>query len=192
MKCKYFLCLILTLILTQCNDADKYYDRPEWLEKPIYEVLEQEGRFSMYLQCVDKTKYQQVLKGAGLYTVFAPNDDAFTAFLAEKSYASIEAIPAAELNDLVAYSIVLSKWTSEHLADFLQERIYETGAFKRQTSSYALPYKDPEFNNDWVFNQTLTNGISYYLSNYEYRLAQNNYKFLPIFTTTYFNSFPLH
>ena len=190
MKCKYFLYLILAVTLIQCDDADKYYDRPEWLEKPIYEVLEQEGRFSMYLQCVDKTEYKQVLKGAGLYTIFAPNNEAFTAFLAEKSYASIEAIPEEELNDLVAYSIVSSKWTSEHLADYLQERVYQTGAFKRKTSSYALPYRDTEFNNNWVFNQTQTNGISYYISNYEYRLAQNNYKFLPIFTAAYFNSFP--
>src|SRR5660397_105072 len=110
MNYKIFLCLLLPVFFYQCNDIEKYYERPGWLEKPIYEVLEQEGRFSNYLQCVDSTEYALVLKGAGLYTVFAPNDAAFAAYLSKKSYASVDEIPAEERKNIVAYSIVYSKW----------------------------------------------------------------------------------
>src|SRR5660398_181157 len=72
MNYKIFLCLLLPVFFYQCNDIEKYYERPGWLAKPIYEVLEQEGRFSNYLQCVDSTEYALVLKGAGLYTVLPP------------------------------------------------------------------------------------------------------------------------
>lgn len=177
----------------QCDlgeDTDKYYDRPEWLEQPIYEVLRQEGRFEHYLQCVDRTEYAKVLQGAGLSTVFAPNDEAFEAYLNEKGYASVESIPEDEVKDLVAYSIVYSRWTTDHLADYFLEGQYVIGAFKRQTNCYALPYQDSEYNNQWVFNETLRGGYSYYSSNYQYRLGSNNYKYLPVFSDTYFNSLP--
>ena len=182
-----FICV---LFLMQCDDTDKYYDRPEWLEQPIYEVLKQEGRFDLYLQCVDKTEYDKVLQGAGLSTVFAPNDEAFSAYLSEKGYASVDAIPEEELKDLVAYSIVYSKWTADHLSDYFVEGEYVTGAFKRQTNCYALPYQDAEYGNEWVFNEVLSGGYSVFQSNYEYRLAMNNYKYLPVFSAAYFNSLP--
>ena len=187
-----FLYFICALFFTQCEDADKYYDRPEWLEQPIYEVLQQEGRFGLYLQCVDKTEYANVLQGAGLCTVFAPNDEAFSAYLQEKGYASVAAIPEETLKELVAYSIVYSKWTAEHLSDYydVNKELYVTGAFKRKTNCYALPYRDPEFDNQWVFNQTINGDVSFYASNYQYRLASNNYKYLPVFSATYFNSLP--
>lgn len=190
MNYKIFLCLVFAVIFVQCDDTEKYYERPDWLEKPIYEVLKQEGRFSNYLQCVDKTEYALVLKGAGLHTVFAPNDEAFTAYLAKKSYASVNDIPADELKNLVAYSIVYSKWESLHLGDYLNQGLYVTGAFKRKTNCYALPYKDSEFDNKWAFNQTTVGGATGIITNYQLRLSQNNYKYLPIFSDAFFNSFP--
>ncbi|MDR2087595.1 MAG: fasciclin domain-containing protein [Dysgonamonadaceae bacterium] len=188
-----FLCTLCVFLFVQCNeDVEQYYERPDRLEKPIYEVLAQDGNFSRYLQCVDKTEYAPILKGAGLYTVFAPNDEAFVAYLKEKAYASINDIPEEELNRLVAYSIVYSKWTSERLGDYLAEdlKLYVPGAFKRKTNCYALPYQDPEFENKWVFNQTIQGGYSYIISNYQVRLSMNNYKYLPVYTSAYFNSFP--
>jgi uncharacterized surface protein with fasciclin (FAS1) repeats len=167
----------------QCDkEADKYYERPEWLEDPIYQVLEQNGRFSYYLQCVDRTNYSGVLKGAGLYTVFVPNDEAFSAYLKEKSYASVADIPLKEVEKIVAYSIVYSKWPLAHLGDYFEEGIYVPGAFKRKTNQYALPYKDSEFGDNWVIDQTVENGFS---------SDMGNYKYISVYTSAYFNTFPV-
>ncbi|MDR1527609.1 MAG: fasciclin domain-containing protein [Dysgonamonadaceae bacterium] len=186
----YFFCALFFMQCEQGEDTDKYYDRPEWLEQSIYEVLKQEGRFGLYLQCVDKTEYAKVLQGAGLSTIFAPNDEAFSAYLKEKGYASVDAIPEEELKNLVAYSIVYSKWTIDHLSDYFVEGEYVTGAFKRKTNCYALPYRDPEFDNLWVFDETVSGSYSWYQANYQYRLGRNNYKYLPVFFAAYFNSLP--
>jgi hypothetical protein len=182
MKFKSLLCIFCAFLFIQCDEENKYYDEPTWLEDPVYQVLEQEGRFSLYLQCVDRTSYAAVLHGAGLYTVFAPNDEAFSAWLKENSYANVAAIPAREVEELVAYSIVYSKWTMAHLGDYFQEGVYVPGAFKRKTNLYTLPYKDAEFDNQWVIDQTVSGGLN---------SGMNNYKYLPVYTQTYFSTFPV-
>lgn len=160
------------LLLNGCTDKDVYYERPEWLEPPIYEVLKQKGNFKMYLECIDTTLYASVLKGAGLYTVFAPNDEAFSAFLSSRGYTSVKNIPLAEIEKIVAYSICYSTTSFDSIGVM--------GNFKYKTQYYALPYRDPEFNNEWVVDQTMTNNWS---------TSYNNYKFIPAFTSTFFASF---
>jgi uncharacterized surface protein with fasciclin (FAS1) repeats len=182
MKFKLLLCILCAVLFIRCDEENKYYEKPGWLEDPIYQVLEQQGRFGLYLQCVDRTSYAAVLRGAGLYTVFAPNDEAFSAWLKENSYSSVAAIPAGAVEELVAYSIVYSKWTMAHLGDYFQEGIYVPGAFKRKTNLYTLPYRDAEFDNAWVIDQTVTGGLS---------SGMNNYKYLPVYTQAYFSTFPV-
>lgn len=167
-----FVFLAFLLLLNGCTDKDVYYQRPEWLEPPIYEVLKQKGNFKMYLQCVDTTLYASVLKGAGLYTVFAPNDEAFSAFLSSRGYTSVKNIPLTEIEKIVAYSICYSTTSFDSIGVM--------GNFKYKTQYYALPYRDPEYNNEWVVDQTMTNNWS---------TSYNNYKFIPAFTNTFFTSF---
>lgn len=167
------LILCLLLIVSGCNnDKEEYFAEPDWLEPPIYNVLQQEGRFTKYLQCLDSTLYASVLKGAGLYTVFAPNDEAFTAYMTSRGYTSVANIPYSEIEKIVAYSICYSTFTLDSIG--------VQGGFKYKTQYYALPYKDPEFNNEWVVDQTMEN---------VWTTSFNNYKFIPAFTNTFFSSF---
>ncbi|GAB6010958.1 fasciclin domain-containing protein [Viscerimonas tarda] len=195
-KMNYNLLLSLVCVaflFIQCDDnteRNAYFERPEWLEPPIYDVLEKEGRFGLYLQCVDKTEYANVLKGAGLYTVFAPNDEAFSLWMQEKSYASVADIPDEEAKEIVAYSIVYSRWTADRLAYRFTNNQYELGAFKRKTAYYTLPYQDPEFDNNWVVDETNRSSLSYSVNDYQLNLTLQNYKYLPIYTEEYFKSFP--
>jgi hypothetical protein len=159
-------------LFNQCDDKEKYYARPDWLESPIYNVLEQQGNFTLYLQCVDRTKYANVMKGAGLYTVFAPNDDAVRTFLSQKNYASVKDIPDSEVDKIVAYSMCYSP--------FVLDSLGVQGTFKYKSQLYALPYRDPEYNNEWVVDQTLESG---------WTSLSNNYKFVPVFTSAFFNSY---
>jgi hypothetical protein len=172
---RVFSLLACVFLFIQCDeeiDKDKYYERPQWLEPPIYNVLEQQGRFGLYLQCVNRTEYADVLKGAGLYTVFAPNDEAFAAYLNLNNYASVTDIPDLEAGKIVAYSICYNTFSFDSLG--------VGGAFKYKTSYYALPYRDPEFNNEWVVDQTMESG---------WTNAYNNYKFMPAFTMAFFKSY---
>lgn len=187
---RLFLCLICTFLFIRCDDnKDEYFDRPDWLDPPIYEVLQKEGRFGYYLQCVDRTEYANVLKGAALYTVFAPNDDAFALWLQESPYASVSEIPDDIVEKIVAYSIVYSKWEASRLAYRLTGGSYSADpeAFKRKTVNYTLPYRDDEISNEWVFDETTRGSISFTTVDYQLQLRQQNYKYLPIYTSEYFN-----
>jgi len=176
----FLLSLICIFIFVQCTNDKKYYDRPDWLEDPIYQVLQQQNRFSSYLQCVDRTQYAGVMKGAGLYTVFAPNDEAFKAYLSRNNYASVADIPDSEVDKIVAYSICYNNYILDSLG--------VNGAFKFKSQLYALPYRDPEYNNEWVVDQTRVQ-TDQSKSQFGWTASSNNYKFMPVFTSAFFNSY---
>ncbi|MFT3753260.1 MAG: fasciclin domain-containing protein [Paludibacter sp.] len=165
------LSLTLLLLVRCANDKDAYFERPGWLEPPIYTVLKNNGHFTNYLKCVDTTLYASILKGAGLYTVFAPNDDAFAAYMSKNGYTSVSDIPSSEIDKIVSYSICSSTVPFDSIG--------VRGSFKYKSQYYALPYRDAEYNNEWVVDQTMENG---------WTNGYNNYKFVPSFTNAFFAS----
>lgn len=175
--------LAMLMLLGACNDKDEYYDRPSWLEPPIYDVLAEKGNFTLYLRAVDKTLYSSVLKKGGNYTVFAPNDEAFRRFLSEKNYESVDAVPAEELTKLVAYSMVFNKFDSRHLGDILENKVWVDGeSIKKCTSYYKTIYKEViNGKEQWVVDSPT-----------DITAVATPYKYLPIFTDEYFSSYRLN
>jgi uncharacterized surface protein with fasciclin (FAS1) repeats len=183
---KTFLLLLLSaLLVVQCQkERDLYYEEPAWAGKSIYEVLQDEGRFGMFLQCADKTLYASSLKGNGLWTIFAPNDDAFGSYLQKSGYASVENIPQAEAEKLVAYSMLYNKYEFDRLPDVLggkQGAVWDTmRSTKKRTPYYETLHRE-WYNGDsvWVANPTHYNGFSG---------NDNNYKYLPFYLSRNFGS----
>lgn len=135
--------LVLLLVLTGCTDREEQYERPSWLEPPIYDVLTERGNFSLYLHAVDKTLYSSILKGAANYTVFAPNDEAFRHYLSEHNYSSIDEVPVEVLTKIVAYSMVFNRFESSRLGDVLSSSVWEEGSsVKKRTSYYKTLYRE--------------------------------------------------
>lgn len=171
------LVLLMLLLPTGCTDTEEQYERPSWLEPPIYDVLAGKGNFSLYLQAADKTLYSSILKGAGNYTVFAPNDDAFRRFLSEHSYASVSEVPVDILTQIVAYSMVFNRFETVHLGDVLNTGVWETGtSIKKRSSYYKTLYKETiDGVEQWVVDSPA-----------DVTAVVTPYKFLPIFTESYF------
>lgn len=190
MKLKKSLLLYLSVLLlfVQCSkDIDTYYDRPDWLEDPIYQELEKAGNFTEYLKAIDRTPYSNILKGASLYTCFAPNDSAFSNWLADNGYASIEDVPAQTLRDIVSYSLVYNKFIGKNLGAALVDRVWAPNkAYKYKTPYYKMLWKDKRANGNsvWVVN------VNKY-ADYDYSSKTNliiNYKYLPVYTPGFFNA----
>lgn len=187
--CKRNLCLLgayslaFLLLLTACNDKDEYYERPSWLEPPIYDVLMEKGNFTLYLEAIDRTLYSSVLKRAGNYTVFAPNDDAFQRFLSEKGYTSISDIPVDELTKIISYSMVFNKFESLHLGDVIENKVWSKGtSIKKRSSYYKTLYKE-EVNGEeqWVVDSPT-----------DVTVVVTPYKYIPVFTQSYFSQHGLN
>lgn len=186
-KIPLLLSLLTLLVFTQCTkDIETYYERPAWLESPIYQELEANGNFRLYLQAVDRTLHASVLKGAGLYTCYAPNDQAFQAWLNEKGYASVSDIPQAEVEALVSYSLVLNKYEGANLGSALVSGVWTPGiAYKYKTNYYPMLSKE-FYNGDsvWVFDANTYGG---YIYSSKTDMAGNN-KYLPVYTNKYLNA----
>jgi uncharacterized surface protein with fasciclin (FAS1) repeats len=131
-----------------CDSKEEQYKRPEWLEPPIYQQLQEKGNFTRYLALVDKANYKKTLNGAGYYTVFAPTDDAFDTFFTKYGYASVDDVDSVMAKKIVTYSLSVSPASFEDIDNYQNAAATATEAskadiaFKRTTYNYKWVYAD--------------------------------------------------
>ena len=182
----------MLLLLLGCNDPKDDYKRPGWLEPPIYQQLKEKGNFTSYLACADKAHFTNQLNGSGYYTVFAPTDEAFTTFLSENGYSSVEDIDSVLAKKIVTYSMCVTPASYENIDDFQDGSSSATDesradkAFKRTTYDYK-----------WVYKETDVNGTERYVidinsspgvvgsSSQSFENDDFNQKNVPFFTKAY-------
>lgn len=163
------------LMLASCNDKDLYYDEPNWLEPPIYETLKAKGNFTKYLQCVDSTLFAYTLKGGGLYTVFAPNDDAFNTYLATKGLTNVSQLSDTLINQIVAYSIVYNYYPYKRLTDVLSAGWDTLTSIKKKTAYYQqIKQENVNGKSIWVYDVS------------SFTMGDNNYKYIPLYLSAVF------
>lgn len=185
MKNIFIKILMLSVVLTslpRCtNEKDTYYDEPSWVKGSIYEVLQEEGQFTNYLKCVDRTLHASSLKGGALYTCFAPNDEAFTTFLSSNNYNSVDDIPQDVVDQIVAYSLVFSSFRESELSDILYQGWDTIQSIKKKTPYYETVRKEWNGSDSiWVID-TPGKGNSIAVGDF-------NYKYLPFYMARYFDS----
>lgn len=171
------------LLTVRCtNDKDAYFDRPGWLEPPIYDVLKNQGRFSKYLQCVDRTLWAAPLKTGGLYTVFAPNDSAFNVYLQSKNLSSVEDMPDSMVNKIVSYSIVFNNYHFERLTDILSGGWDTLSSIRKKTTYYEPIYQtNYQGKNIWVYDLP---GSSVSIGT----VVEQNNKYMPMYMAPVFEN----
>lgn len=106
----------LLLMLQSCrNDVDL----KEFSKGNTLEVLKEKGCYKTFLKAVDMAGFSRLVGGGGLVTVFAPDDEAFSAYLMNR-YGSedLSAVPAEELGVLVGYHIIQFSYSPENFLSF--------------------------------------------------------------------------
>ena len=182
---------LMVMLITGCEDKvdDPYYARPESLASPIYQNLQEKGNFTMFLKCIDKSGYADVLKSAGYYTVFAPNDAAFTSYLQENGIGSVEEMDVEKVKEIVSYSLVFNAYKKTGVDDqHSYNGIIPNKAFRRKTNKYkgvysgtSIEYGDVKVVDiNRVMEEEKIGEIP------ELYSADNNYKYLPVMTDTFF------
>ncbi len=127
------------LIFFGCSEEefDEYYGRPDDLEEPIYQILEKRGNFSSLLTTIDKAGYKDVLGRSGYWTMFAPNDEAFSAFLQQEGISNVESIDSVLAGQIVRYALVYNAFRTDRLSDYQSDTGWEEDlAFRRRTAYY--------------------------------------------------------
>jgi uncharacterized surface protein with fasciclin (FAS1) repeats len=209
---KLFSAIILlivsfTLIISEgCKKKayDEFYGRPDTLAQPIYQTLQAKGNFKNLLACIDKAGYKDILSAAGSWTLFAPNDAAFTAYFTSSGIANIDAMDSATAQKIVTFSLVYNAFTKARLSDYQSTTGWVTNnAFRRRTTNYTGFYNDTikstsqpvvaiasNRNNSFVFGDNNNKYITYFTSNYfaAKGLNASDYNFFyPSVTFTGFN-----
>ncbi|MDD4922186.1 MAG: fasciclin domain-containing protein [Bacteroidales bacterium] len=111
MKRKVLLAFLISLILVSCKrEFGSFYDPPKGQKGEIYEQLAADPSLSTFVSAIDMVPgLKDELSASSLYTVMAPDNDAFDDFFANHpTYNSLEDIPDEELASMVKFHIM--KW----------------------------------------------------------------------------------
>lgn len=188
------LLLATTSILASCKKKfDEYYERPDTLEPPIYQQLQSRGKFTTFLSLIDKAGYKNTLSAAGYWTLFAPSDSAFqadtefTAFLQSRGFNNVSAVDSATAQSIVQFLLVFNGFEQDRIDDYQSNLGWVVNsAFKRRTAYYTGFYKDTTAAGQPLIaianNRNNIGG-----ANGNYIPADNNNKYIPIFTSDYFS-----
>ena len=183
----------VAVFLFSCKKKfDEYYERPASLAPAIYKQLEAKGGFTTLLSLIDKSGYKQTLSAAGYWTLFAPNDSAFsndaafTAYLQSRGFANVGAVDSAAAQALVQYLLVYNAFEKNRIDDY-QSNIgwVANAAFKRRTAYYTGFYSDTSYTGQ-AYKSIASNRNNNGTVNSYYNSADNNNKHIPIFTNNYF------
>lgn len=111
LKTLLFLFLGLTL-MTSCSDDDDNVKAPE----TISEIAAATPNLSVLVSALVRADLVATLDSPGAFTVFAPTNTAFQAFLTANNFASLEAIPVNVLKQVLLNHVVAGKNISSGLS----------------------------------------------------------------------------
>lgn len=124
---KLFVMLVFAAIYGCKDDFGSYYDRPVYLRGTAWKYLAEKGNYSYFLKAADTTGYRDALDGRGIYSVFAPNDDAFKKYMAHKGKGSLSDFNLDSLKELVAFHIVEYSFSRNDFLAFSKTSSAEDG-----------------------------------------------------------------
>jgi hypothetical protein len=110
---------VLIILFTGCKKDEiikNKYVRPSWLAGKLYAQVLTKPELSTFAELLHVTGYDTIINVSGSYTVFAPTNDAFSAyFLSNPSYKSVSDLPKTVALNLVKYHLVQDAWTKTQL-----------------------------------------------------------------------------
>jgi uncharacterized surface protein with fasciclin (FAS1) repeats len=190
---RFLIVVIAAASFTSCKKKfDDFYARPDNLASPVYQQLAAAGKFNNFLSLIDKASYKQTLSAAGYWTVFAPTDSAFDAdtefkaFIQSRGFSNVGAVDSTTAQMIVQYLLVYNAFEKSRIDDYQSPLGWQpNNAFKRRTAYYTGFYNDTDYLNvpykTIASNRNNTGAVNSY-----YILADNNNKYIPIFTDTFF------
>ena len=117
--CALALASLAGLTVSCQEDMKDYYEEPNWLKGSIYEILEDNGNYSLFLKGVDLCDYTDLLKGRSILTVMAPDDASMSSYL-QTNYGTtdLEALPLSEVKKLIGFHLLYYSFDSQKLRNF--------------------------------------------------------------------------
>lgn len=135
LKLKKVLAFALLVIVGTSCDNDDDTTAPSAADNTITGIASSNADFSILVEALTKADLATTLKGDGPYTVFAPTNAAFTAFLKTTPYASIKDVPTPALTQILLNHVVTGKVKSTDLTTGYIKTLAKGGASTTNTLS---------------------------------------------------------
>ena len=110
---KGVIAMLMLTVAVSCSDDDN--DNPNPQPKTIAETAQATPELSSLVAALQRADLVSVLDADGDYTVFAPTNTAFAAFLSANGFASLEAVPVPVLREVLLNHVVVGSSTSSEL-----------------------------------------------------------------------------
>ena len=198
----FFLSVVFLCRCINDPSEDEKYKRPDWLAGKVYTQLKANPDLSTFTRCVELTGYDTIINVSGSYTVFAPNNDAFTNYFQNHpEYNSVEDIPNEELTKIVKYHILQNPWSKIQLRsldvfgwiDTLDLENNKPKGYKRETllleKDHFVGARKVQIRELFTERVIIIDSIQ---TKWLRKISVDSRKFAPIFYKEYFNIYDLN
>ncbi len=110
---KIFLLCFITAAIVSCNNDDSIAPQP--INNSIAGIASRDPQFSILVEALSRAGLVNTLQGTGPFTVFAPTNAAFTAFLQANSITNLEAVPIPVLKEILLNHVISGSFQSTAL-----------------------------------------------------------------------------
>ena len=104
LKLKALAIMLLAVVFVSCDNSDDPTPMP--VDNTITGLAVKNANLKILVQALTRADLATTLQGAGPYTVFAPTDAAFTAFLKTTPYATVNDVPKDVLTQILLNHVV--------------------------------------------------------------------------------------
>lgn len=136
MKRKIFNILILTFIATITYSCSSDDNNDNTTSNTIADFVAANADYSSLGAALDRANLTTVLSGTTEYTVFAPNNTAFSTFLAANGFASLEDVPTDVLTQILLNHVVSGTNVSSGLSTGYVSTLAEEATTGNNLSMY--------------------------------------------------------
>jgi uncharacterized surface protein with fasciclin (FAS1) repeats len=175
-----FFTVVLFFGLSGCSDHQTRYEDPPWLGGSNIETLQERGNYTIFLKLMEKANYTEPITKQ-LFTLFAPDDEAFTKYFQSIGKNSVDDLSKDEAVQLFTLHVLRNPRSRFQLIyEYVWAELqgpkgeYASLYFRKETPSTSIPYTETK-------RYDPDKGKVY--------LLRTDHKFIPLFSTDFFEDF---
>lgn len=130
------LIALISIASVSCNNDDD--DNPEQNSKTIVSIAKENPNLSSLVAALEKANLTATLNSSGNFTVFAPTNTAFSAFLTANGYANLNDVPTAALKEILLNHVLMAKVKSGDITTGYVKTLAKGNASASNTISMYL------------------------------------------------------
>ncbi|MFC2099100.1 fasciclin domain-containing protein, partial [Bacteroidota bacterium] len=190
MSRKIILLFFMGVLLLGCKKEIEKFQRPEWLEGKMFTQIKAIPDADIFVQCLQISGYDTIIEQSGSYTVFVPDNNAFSEYFASHpQYSSVDDMSYEAVREIVRTHIIQNPWSRYQLQSLdINGWIDEKDPYNNEPWGYKRETLQKDPNRKYfihVDNLELITIVDSTESNDSRMVFKESRKFIPLFFDEY-------